>query len=470
MSDKLQFVPPSGDASRVSKDKLKFIGHFQTWRNVILGTLLVLAGLAAALVSVIARQTSDTGLATAAAALSLIIAGLIAILIVPPLARSARLEVARLDFPFEITTGGAIFLLLVVVVAFAAWNTGNNLLFLVCSLLVSTLFVGWVAARASLRDFVVSARFPDHIFAGEAAPVIVTLKNMKRVLPSLSILVEARGPVDQQGNTEKQRSRFQKRALSYCAYIPHSATVEQRVEQLFSERGHVLISGFELSTAFPFGFVRRRRRLRARDVDLIVYPKPEPISDELHLLPMYAGRLASLRRGPGHDLFSLRDYQPYDDLRHIDWKATARAQRLTVREFTSEDERRITIILDTRAVSEPGDGNSRKRFERGVTVTASLVKHFIDERAEVRLILGAETGAFGSGVEHLYDCLKRLALVAPIDPAADEGTNFFSRIADLELAAPIGAGAEGDFAILITTASPGSIPSRLWRSSHVIYL
>jgi hypothetical protein len=29
-----------------------------------------------------------------------------------------------------------------------------------------------------------------------------------------------------------------------------------------------------------------------------------------------------LRRGAGHDLFSMRDYQPQDDLRHIDWKAT----------------------------------------------------------------------------------------------------------------------------------------------------
>ena len=82
------------------------------------------------------------------------------------------------------------------VVGFAAWNTGNNLLFLVFSLLCSTLFVGGVAARASLRDLIVSARFPDHIFAGEAAPVIVTLRNAKRVLPSFSILVEARGPVD----------------------------------------------------------------------------------------------------------------------------------------------------------------------------------------------------------------------------------------------------------------------------------
>jgi uncharacterized protein (DUF58 family) len=465
MSDKLQFVAPTGAVDRGTSDKLKFVG--QSWRNAILGTLLVLSGLAAALVTVLARRTNDSGLAMAAAILSLIIAGLMIIFIVPPLARSARLEIARLDIPFEVTTGGGIFLVIVVVVGFAAWNTGNNLLFLILSVLASTLFVGWMAARASLRDLVVSARFPDHIFAGEAAPVIVTLRNLKRVLPSFSTLVEARGPIDEpERNGKKRRRRFRKRTLSYFTYVPHRAAAEQRVEQLFPERGHVLIDGFELSTRFPFGFFRRRRRLQARNVDLIVYPKPEPISDELHLLPMYAGRMASLRRGAGHDLFSLRDYQPQDDLRHIDWKATARARRLTVREFTSEDERRITIILDTRAVPDNGAGKFAETFERGVTLAASLVSHFIDERADVRLILGTDSGKYGSGLEHLYDCLRRLALVAP----QPETTDFFSRVAELETASPLRAGADGNYAILLTVASPGSIPSKVWRSSHVIYL
>ncbi len=447
-----------------------FILHpssFSKWRNAVLGTLLVLSGLGAALVTVLAHRTNDSGLAMAAAILSLIIAGLMIIFIVPPLARSARLEIARLDIPFEVTTGGGIFLVIVVVVGFAAWNTGNNLLFLILSVLASTLFVGWMAARASLRDLVVSARFPDHIFAGEAAPVIVTLRNLKRVLPSFSTLVEARGPIDDgEGNGKKRRRRFRKRALSYFTYVPHRAAAEQRVEQLFPERGHVLIDGFELSTRFPFGFFRRRRRLRARNVDLIVYPKPEPISDELHLLPMYAGRMASLRRGAGHDLFSLRDYQPQDDLRHIDWKATARARRLTVREFTSEDERRITIILDTRAAPDNEEAKFAETFERGVTLAASLVSHFIDERADVRLILGTDSGKYGSGLEHLYDCLRRLALVAP----QAQTTDFFSRVAELETQSPLRAGAEGHYAILLTVASPGSIPSRVWRSSHVIYL
>ena len=449
-----------------------FIFHpssLSKWRNAILGTLLVLAGLAAATVTLLARHTDNYALAAVAAILSLVSAALMLIFVVPPLARSARLEVKRFDFPVEVTSGGGIFLIILVVVGFAAWNTGNNLLFMIFSLLCSTLFVGGVAARASLRDLIVSARFPDHIFAGEAAPVIVTLRNAKRALPSFSILVEARGPGEPINEPRRSRRwrRFVKRPLAYFTYVPHHAAAEQRVEQLFTNRGHVLINGFELSTHFPFGFFRFRRRLRARNVDIVVYPKPEPIGDELHLLPTYAGHMASARRGVGQDLFSLRDYQPQDDLRHIDWKATARSRNLTVREFTAEDERRITIVLDTRDLSDSAEENFLPRFEAGVVQAASLLKHFVDERAEVRLMLGDDLGRYGGGLKHLYECLRRLAVVSPqkqngeaelstsvSDPARVKDDNAFDE----------------DCAIVLTTAPPGSIPARIWRASHVIHV
>lgn len=440
--------------------------NLRKWRNAILGTLLVMTGLFTALVTVYASRVDDARLAGLAAVASLVIVLLIIVLVLPPLARSARTEITRLDLPLEITKGGIVFLGILFLVAFAAWNTGNNLLFLVFSLLASTLFVSWAAARASLRDLTVSARFPDHIFAGEPAPVLIMVRNRKRLLPSCSILVEARGPVNPD-EKKRRRIRFRKRTLAYFTYIPHKTAAEQHVEQTFKRRGHVLITGFELSTAFPFGFFRRRRRLRARDVDIIVYPKPLPASDELHLLPINAGRLASMRRGAGHDLLSLRDYQPQDDLRHIDWKSTARARRLIVREFTAEDERRVTIRLDTRMPEGSDAKEFSKKFERGVVLAASLVAHFIKERAEVRLLLGEESAHYGTSQEHLYSCLRRLALVQPdatssstkdSEPPAPESDEEFT---------PAG---EGNYVILLTAAERGTIPSHIWRTSHVIYL
>jgi len=165
-----------------------------------------------------------------------VIALLLTIFIVPPLARSARVEVANIDFPFEPTSGGGVFLVIIIVVGFAAWNTGNNLLFLVFSLLCSTLFVGWIAARTALRDLTVSARFPDHIFAAEPAPVIVTVRNTKRLLPSFSIFVEARGPSSEPQERRSTRRRYAKRLLAYFSYVPHHASAEQRVERVVEYR------------------------------------------------------------------------------------------------------------------------------------------------------------------------------------------------------------------------------------------
>src|SRR6266700_1542069 len=92
---------------------------FSRWRSTILGTLLLLTGLGAALLTVVARNVNDTNLATAGALLSLLIAALMLVFLVPPLFRSSRLEVTRLDLPLEVTIGGGIFLAIVIVVGFA---------------------------------------------------------------------------------------------------------------------------------------------------------------------------------------------------------------------------------------------------------------------------------------------------------------------------------------------------------------
>src|SRR2546427_1656686 len=195
-----------------------FIPHpssfLSRWRNAILGTILVLAGLLTAILTLLARRFGEFDLARAGAVASLVFVALILILVVPPLTRSAFAELSR--FNLEVTTGGIVFVAILIIVAFAAWNTGNNLLFMIFSLLTSTLFVSWAAARLALRDLTVSARFPDHIFAGEPNEVIVTLRNTKRLLPSFSILVESRASVPARISKQRRKSArpgIKKRAL-----------------------------------------------------------------------------------------------------------------------------------------------------------------------------------------------------------------------------------------------------------------
>ena len=451
----------------------------RAWWKTIFGTLLVVAGLATAAATWLARRAGAWELTRAGAIMSLVFVALMLVFVVPPLVRRARSETRRLNPPVSLTAGGLVVLIIFLVVGLAAYNTGNNLLFLVFSVLASTLFVAWAAGRASLRELTVAARFPDHIFAGEPAQVLVSVRNPKRVLPTFSVLVEARHQLPAEDETRRSllrrapRPRYAKRALAYFMHVPRRARAEQRVEQTFPQRGHVLVTGFELSTRFPFGFFRLRRRLRARNVDLVIYPRLDAVGDELHLLPMNAGRLSSARRGAGHDLHSLREYLPQDDVRHIDWKATARARHLVVREFASEDERRVHIVLDTGVRPEGGEDASRlaARFERGVEQAASLAAHFIDEGAEVRLTLGSDAGAYAAGREHLYASLRRLALVTPeAAPRPEAAGADAAQPPDLWAAIAAHTSADPNFVILLTAAAPGTIPAHVWRASHVIHL
>jgi uncharacterized protein (DUF58 family) len=120
--------------------------------------------------------------------------------------------------------------------------------------------------------------------------------------------------------------------------------------------------------------------------------------------------------------------------------------------------------LDTR-VRDRGDATElAARFERGVTRAASLVAHFIEEQSEVRLTLGREDGAHAAGRDHLYACLRRLALVTPgAQTDADDS-------AQLPAPAAPQSAADAHYVILLTTAAPGTIPAQVWRTSHVIYL
>ena len=56
--------------------------------------------------------------------------------------------------------------------------------------------------------------------------------------------------------------------------------------------------------------------------------------------------MASHFRGRGHELHSLRSYLHTDSARFVDWKVSAKAGRLMVREFAREDERRVMLVLD----------------------------------------------------------------------------------------------------------------------------
>ena len=419
-------------------------------RNAAMGFAVVFGGIGLSGLTYYAHLTQQPRLAGISAGISLVFVLLILVFVVPPLARNASKEASQLNLPFEFTAGGAVMLGLIVIVGFSAWNSGNNLLFLVLSFLTASMFVGFAAGSFCLKKLDVKMRFPETIFAGQETPILVSIHNRKRLFPSFSVVAEVRGKERERSIAlddlkkilprrlaEKiARAPIVRRTLSYFVHVPRNQTSEIKSGHTFKNRGRFLIKDFELSTRFPFGFFRHRRRLAARETELIVFPKLELLSSAiLDGSPLETGKLVANKRGSGQDLLALREYQPDDDPRRIDWKATARARHLIVREFSAEDEKRVTIYFDTQVpasgekvltlrekIEFENAGKSvvqSERFEKGVSQTAALVAFFCNERADVRLVTASEKGEFGTGTRHLHDTLKRLALIEP-NPAGDE--------------------------------------------------
>ena len=63
---------------------------------------------------------------------------------------------------------------------------------------------------------------------------------------------------------------------------------------------------------------------------------------------LFAGQYKSVFRGRGMEFDEVREYQPGDDIRTIDWKVTARTQKPHVRVFTEERERPALLVVDQR--------------------------------------------------------------------------------------------------------------------------
>ncbi len=64
---------------------------------------------------------------------------------------------------------------------------------------------------------------------------------------------------------------------------------------------------------------------------------------------LLSGRHASRLRGRGLDFAELRGYRPGDDIRSIDWKATARRGRTQIRVYEEERERPVYVAVDQRS-------------------------------------------------------------------------------------------------------------------------
>ena len=126
---------------------------------------------------------------------------------------------------------------------------------------------------------------------------------------------------------------------------------------------------------------------------------------------LFQGDYRTLFRGFGLDLADLREYQPGDDVRYIDWNVTARLQRPFIREYNEDREVTAWFLLDISPSVDFGSTEVKKRelLVRFVSIIARLlIRHgnrvgAIFYSGQIEQIIPAHGGR--SHLLHLLDSL-----------------------------------------------------------------
>jgi hypothetical protein len=151
-----------------------------------LGVALLLA-----LYSGAAAELGHAALSTAAALCALLVAAWVGVTLVPVLAKRTPLRWIGYKMEYKITREGWIYIAGVLLVAMAALNTGNNLLFLILASLIAIILMSGILSSITLSGVAMRLELPEHIFAGQPVRALVELENEKLMLPSFSLRVEA---------------------------------------------------------------------------------------------------------------------------------------------------------------------------------------------------------------------------------------------------------------------------------------
>lgn len=115
-----------------------------------------------------------------------------------------------------------------------------------------------------------------------------------------------------------------------------------------TRRGHLHGHFVVLRTHSMVGLVWRQRTFPAPTVLRVLpeFKSRRHLPSRLARLRELDGQTSLLVRGEGTEFDSLRDYVDGDDVRSIDWRASARKQDLVVRTWRPERDRRVLIFID----------------------------------------------------------------------------------------------------------------------------
>ena len=172
------------------------------------------------------------------------------------------------------------------------------------------------------------------------------------------------------------------------------------------------------------GFYQEERTKETFD-EILVYPSYEDIKKLKTLgAKRQLGKIFGIHKtklkGTGMDFWGIRDYYPEDAFRHIDWKAFSRTNKLQIREFETEKNVRVMVLLDTSESMEQGlIRNTKLEFSIRAVV---LLSHMAQERKDMigLATFNSKVNTFikaGHGVNQFNRILGDLAYVMPKGPS-----------------------------------------------------
>ena len=105
---------------------------------------------------------------------------------------------------------------------------------------------------------------------------------------------------------------------------------------------------------------------------------------------LFAGQYKSVFRGRGMEFDEVREYQPGDDIRSIDWNVTARTGTPFIKRFCEERELTILFAVDASASGAFGSGQ-RSKLDMVIEVAAVLMFSALKNNDKVGLVTFCDT-------------------------------------------------------------------------------
>ncbi len=134
-----------------------------------------------------------------------------------------------------------------------------------------------------------------------------------------------------------------------------------------ARRGTVRTRKLTVRTTGPLGLAGRQHTHASMGEVTVVPPfrSRRHLPSRIQQLREIEGQSAVHMPGAGHEFDSLREYVRGDDVRTIDWRASARSDELIVRTYRPERDRRVVVVLDSSRASAVRVGNET-RFDAGI--------------------------------------------------------------------------------------------------------